>query len=104
MNDPDTTWGLIVPFVVVESKGGPYNDQAFTAGYEMGIADMRCRIGNEAGANDLRFPIVRTDCLPQLDLIAMHHGYTMHVHPADDTLPEWSACTLRSQHAGTGDG
>jgi hypothetical protein len=29
--EPGTTWGLVVPFVVCQSQGGPYDDDAFVS-------------------------------------------------------------------------
>lgn len=32
---------LIMPFLPVKSKGGRFDDDAYTAGYEMGVLDAR---------------------------------------------------------------
>jgi hypothetical protein len=73
---------LVMPFVVVASEGGPYDDEAFTAGWEMGSLDATLRYNR---AHFLRLPL-RTASMDQVDLIAMKHGYTIrhHVMPEDE--------------------
>jgi len=70
---------LVMPFVTVASKGGPHEDQAFTAGWSMGALD--------ALLEHRRPPVVeetiQTDCMPQVDLIAMRHGYSAVFEPTD---------------------
>lgn len=77
----DEEWAeLVMPFVAVTSKGGPYDDAAYVAGYEMGVLE-----GQLSGAHD---PVEGTSGPPgvgtvrwirkanadQVDLIAMKHG------------------------------
>lgn len=64
-------WGLVVPFTVVTSVGGPYDDPSYVAGYEAGVLDARL----EHEKPPLVEATVRTDNLPQIDLVAMRRGY-----------------------------
>lgn len=75
-----TEWELLVPFVVTRSQGGPYDDDSYVAGFELGricgsflhIVSMDCP--------------VHTGNLPVLDLAAMREGFTMTtLEEIDDT-------------------
>jgi len=59
-----------MPFVVCSSSGGPYDDDAFVAGYHLGQLDERLRHGLVVD----EIVTLRSDSLPQFDLIAMRHG------------------------------
>jgi hypothetical protein len=65
-------FSLLMPFVVCQSKGGPYDDEAYVAGYEAGLVDARLDSGVDAFMADW---LCHADNAPQLDLIAMRHGY-----------------------------
>lgn len=78
-------YGIMMPFVVCKSEGGPYDDDSFTAGYECGLLDHLLSHG----------PIsyqcyIRVGNVPQADLIAMRHGFTMSSEPWEDCPEEWS--------------
>lgn len=64
---------LIMPFLPVQSKGGPYDDAAYVAGYEMGKLDGDLA---QAGAHEPLTITVHRDNQEQADLIAMRHGYS----------------------------
>lgn len=66
---------LVMPFVTVRSAGGPYEDDAYAAGWEMGALDRDLASGDIV--HDER--TVRVTCLAQADLIAMRHGYSLTV-------------------------
>jgi hypothetical protein len=82
-------WGLVVPFVVCRSQGGPFDDDAFVAGFQAGGIDKALAAGAVVGASSLRFT-VRTDLLRQLDLLGMHLGFTMTTVEAEDDTEGWS--------------
>jgi hypothetical protein len=82
----DHEYGLVMPFVVVTSVGGPYDDDAYVAGYEAGMADAQLAHGPRVV--DL---VVRSDNAPQIDLIGMRHGYTVHTTIVDSG---WSCLEL----------
>jgi hypothetical protein len=85
---------LVMPFVVVTSKGGPYDDAAFVAGWECAVIDRALGAVAEYEATFRR--TVHSANLPQLDLIAMKHGYAMEGLELDvdaklaDPAGEWS--------------
>lgn len=73
MTEEEGEFGLVMPFVNVTSKGGPFDDQAFTAGYEMGMLSVN--LANPHPAGWIHHIIVRTDNQEQADLLAMRHGW-----------------------------
>ena len=86
----------VVPFVVVESKGGPYDDQSFVAGYAMGEIDAKLAVANSLGLPRVDLPIVRRALLPQLELHGMRYDYPVLIDisgPPNDP-EEWCAVAL----------
>lgn len=73
MPDEEPALELVMPFLTVTSKGGPHEDEAYTAGWEMGSLDELLA--------SIRPPLVerpiRSDNAPQADLVAMKHGYSI---------------------------
>jgi len=71
-DDAEDEFELLMPLVVVRSKGGPFDDEAYTAGFEAG------RLWELLGAGvEFESRAVRTANIRQLDLIAMHFGYAL---------------------------
>ena len=90
----EDTYGLIMPFVVCSSKGGPFDDDAYVNGYEAGNFDAKLESG---GLEMFETLVFHTANLPQIELIAMKHGYSMKAGPAnpdDDPDNEWSIATF----------
>jgi len=77
---------LAVPFIVCQSQGGPYDDDAFVAGFQCGEIDRALLTAAVVGAETVRFPQVHRGILKQLDLIAMNRGYP---HVLIFVSPEW---------------
>lgn len=75
-----TDFGLVMPFTVCQSKGGPYEDDAYVAGFEVGRIDARLEHLRPAA---LSVPVHEGN-MPQVDLIAMRHGYTVDADPEAD--------------------
>lgn len=79
----DDRYELVMPFVLVASEGGPFEDAAFVSGWRMGDLDAKLAT---AKAHDL--DLGTQTCLrvehPQIDLLAMRHGFTVRMDPADD--------------------
>ncbi len=73
MDNEEDFYGLVMPFVVVKSKGGPHNDGDYVAGYESGYLDRLLETRDTA----LIERYVHTSIVPQLDLICMRHGYSI---------------------------
>lgn len=68
---------MMMPFVVCASKGGPYADDAYVAGWEAGRLDLvlsGTRI--PVGASIRLSQPIRAENEAQIDLIAMRHGLT----------------------------
>lgn len=84
--DDEGDFGLVLPFTVVKSKGGPFDDDAYAAGFEAGRvwAELDHRPRSLTGS-------YRTVNVPQLDLIAMHFGYSLTVTDYDE-WPDWKGC------------
>lgn len=69
-DDEEPSYEMLMPFLPVQSKGGPYDDDAFAAGYQMGLLDA------ELGGSvfDQGRPVY-AQLREQADLIAMRHGF-----------------------------
>ena len=78
---------LVMPFVGVTSVGGPFDDEAFTAGWEMGALDQRM----STGSNEHIETTILTANKPQADLIAMKNGYRLEA--TDDDAGFWTHIT-----------
>ncbi len=79
----EVTHALVMPFVIVTSKGGPYDDQAFVAGWACGVFDVRLETIAAMGGLPMA-QWVRTDTVPQLDLIAMRRGFLLQTLEANE--------------------
>jgi hypothetical protein len=99
-HDPvdDATWGLVYPFIVCRSQGGPYDDQAFAAGWQCGRIDSALAAAAALGLDRARFT-VRTATVEQLKLVGAHHGYSNVAAVESDGIPEWTEIVFRrSEH------
>lgn len=93
MSDDDgAEYGLVMPFVVCASRGGPYDDAAFVAGYEMGQLAEHLRVAAAIGVMEYRATL-REASKPQVDLIAMQHDWV--VERWNDEFPEWGVVTFK---------
>lgn len=93
MADDDIEYALVMPFVVCQSHGGPYEDQAFVAGYQAGQIDRALRAAAAIGATQLRATVYAA-LVPQLELIGMNHGFPSMTAENSDGTPEWSLVTF----------
>jgi hypothetical protein len=84
-NPEETTWGLVMPFVVVKSVGGELDDLSFACGWDCGALDTELHTCHELTATP-RARYVKVEILQQLDLIAMRHGFTVQL---GDESPGW---------------
>jgi len=74
---------LVMPFVIVKSQGGIYDDAAFVAGANCGqfMTELQALAAHRA----LPHPrYVRPEVLPQYDLIAMRYGYQLRHEDLDE--------------------
>lgn len=83
MSDDEPEHGLVMPFLPVASKGGPFDDAAYAAGYEMGLLDALLGHAYTFGHPSR---VIRTENRAQADLLAMRHGWRITFHEHDD---EW---------------
>lgn len=86
MAEEDADYDMVMPFLPVTSKGGPYPDDAYVAGYEMGGLDSHL-----AHQPSFHAATIRTANVEQADLIAMRHGYVRTTEPSEE-WPEWTSC------------
>lgn len=84
---------LVLPFVACKSQGGIYDDDSFVAGFQCGEIDRALGMASLVRATTIKFPMVHTALIEQLDLVAMRHLYTMAV-TVDDEHPQWVAVTF----------
>lgn len=84
MDDDEPRFDLVMPFIVCRSQGGPYDDDSFSAGFMAG--NLFAELESDREVDDGWRPI-RTDLVPQIDLIAMHCGYRLDF---DETEDEWT--------------
>lgn len=71
--DDDDEVHYAMPFVVTSDAGGPFDVEAYTAGWEMGILAGRLSAAQFHGLGLPHVSVMRGN-LPQVDLIAMAHG------------------------------
>jgi hypothetical protein len=83
----DGDYSLVMPFVTVASKGGPHDDDSYTAGWEMASLDALLAQQPAEVAMSLHSANV-----PQADLIAMRHEFVMRTEQYDD---EWVSAEFR---------
>ena len=88
MEERDEELELVMPFVTVTSKGGPHDDNSYTAGWEMGSLDARLEYEKSAV---LELTIHASNA-PQADLLAMKHGYAGVV--TESEVDGWSFLAL----------
>lgn len=101
MDDETGESSLLMPFIPVTSKGGPFDDQAFTAGFHCGQIFQALSTAVASNASTVRYPLVNAVLLEQLDLIAMHHGYVISSRDTRPEFPEWVDVTFMHAELGT---
>lgn len=86
LNPDDAADGMTLemPFLPVQSKGGPHDDAAFAAGWMCGQFYYGMRNGGVSVIDQWVTP----DLLQQLDLIAMKYGWRLVVGQASED-EEW---------------
>lgn len=92
MSEDEVDFGLVMPFVVCQSQGGPYEDEAFCAGWSLGL--IAAKLSEYAVDRVPMTTVVRTPSLPQVELLAMQHGYLTAVEHFDGAPDEWSTVTF----------
>lgn len=90
-DESESGYGLVMPFVVCQTQGGPYEDGAFVAGAWFGRLDSLLEEGSREVIVDIAVP---SPLVPQLDLLAMKHGYTLTATPWDEAPDEHTFVTF----------
>ncbi|MEV6504801.1 hypothetical protein AB0M61_01600 [Streptomyces sp. NPDC051642] len=79
----ESEYDLVMPFVLVESEGGPYDDAAFVAGATCGALMEELRVCQTLAATP-KERYVDEALLPQVDLIAMRYGFSLEQGELDE--------------------
>lgn len=85
-------YSLVMPFVVVQSAGGPLDDEAFVMGAQFGQHMVELR--NCPGITEWS-ATVSPVMLPQYDLLAMRNGMVMASQPWTDAPDDWAFVTFK---------
>lgn len=80
-DDEDAFYELVMPFVVCESEGGPFADDAFVAGVQYGMDSIG--LAGNSSIQVWRSSAVRAAVVPQYDLLAMNEGFVMTTEPVE---------------------
>lgn len=86
-DEQDDGLELVMPFVTVATQGGPHEDGAYAAGWEMGALDAEL----EYAAPAVVERTIHATNDAQADLVAMKHGYRINL---DDLGGGWSSLKL----------
>jgi len=85
---PESRCEFVMPFVTVKSAGGPHDDDAYTAGFEMGHLDAFLNAGHHGAFTTHCVPIQAVN-REQADLLAMRWHFTStFAEFGDETDPE----------------
>jgi hypothetical protein len=83
MDNEETELDLVMPFLTVSTRGGPHDDSAYAAGWEMGALDAEL----EHRRPPVLEQLIHAANREQADLIGMKHGYQVDITVHSD---EWS--------------
>lgn len=87
---------LVMPFVVCESDGGPYDDAAFVAGCRFAQIDHALQTIMQFGVTTYEL-WVEPALVPQLDLLAMHIDWGLTTAPWEDHPDDWVLASFEKQ-------
>jgi hypothetical protein len=96
MSTDETEYGLVMPFLPVKSKGGPHDDDAYVAGYEMGLMSARLESVGDWVVN-CAFTIHAENAV-QADLVAMRHGFVTTHAVEQAEYPGWAQITVTREN------
>lgn len=89
--EPEAEYGLVMPFVVCQSQGGPYEDRSFVAGAR--YAQIEHEAATIATGRQKEW-YAEPELVPQLDLVAMKLGLTMTSVAWTERPDEWTLVTM----------
>lgn len=92
-DDDDLEYAMAFPFVTVQTQGGPHEDNAYCAGYEMGqldksLADVPAWV--EGGTFT-----IQTVNIKQADIIAMNYGFVAEFETCPESEGFWTHMSVR---------
>ena len=97
MSDEDEAEGpsyrLVMPLICCEDHGGPYHAPSFVAGARYAQVNNALRTIRPLGIATYAI-YVEPELIPQLDLLAMHEGWTLKSEPWEDAPDEWTLATF----------
>jgi hypothetical protein len=91
-DEGEGTYSLVMPFLPVTSKGGPFDDQSYVAGYEMGRVDVLLSAAANLGLAPDTHLLINAENAAQVDLVAMRYGF--HCEIRDSTAEGWAEAHL----------
>lgn len=77
MSEEDPEYRLLMPFVLTQSNGGPYEDAAFVSGWSLGALDAEMGICAHLGTVPRPRYLPTLDG-PQIELLGMKHNFLVH--------------------------
>jgi hypothetical protein len=80
VHDDDGNLCLAMPLVAAQSEGGPFEDTAFVAGWQIGGIDTTLKVGAAIGMTQSTPILVDKLLAKQLDLVALKHGYQVQTN------------------------
>lgn len=90
--DEDGGYELVIPFIPIQSEGGPFDDGAYAAGYEMGRLDVVLSTASNLGLTPDTHYLCNEHNAEQVDLLAMRYGFSCLVEPVVAT--DWISVTF----------
>lgn len=81
-------YDLVMPFIACQSNGGPYDDDAYAAGWELGRMAEELERAQENDWRSIIATTIHSANVAQADLLAMRHGFHVTVESQDD---EWAS-------------
>jgi hypothetical protein len=89
MDQPDDgeAMELVFPFLAVQSQGGPYDDNAFVAGVQIGRIDRMLEMAAAINVKRTETVTIYSTLVPQAELCGMARGFpVMTADTEDDPL------------------
>lgn len=81
-NHEDPEYEMIMPLVVCKTNGGPYDDLSFVVGMRYAEIVLALQTLPVFGVIEC-VTMVENGLVPQLDLLAMHYGWSLETTPCE---------------------
>ena len=75
---------MTLPFLPVQSEGGPFPDKAYAAGWQMGLIDASLMFAVKYKVKGPFNWVIYEECLTQVDLIFMQYGMVITEQESHD--------------------